>query len=95
MKIVDALKAALGQASIWWAPWNSDRVESAPRGQASAFPFENHWRNPFPVILDPLFWLGAQALSGMKALARSIFALLTEASADVGDLFIRRHGGET
>jgi hypothetical protein len=38
--------------------------------------------------------LGARALALTTALARSTFELLAEASADVGEIFIRRHGGK-
>lgn len=38
-----------------------------------------------------LVWLGVRALAGILRAARSLLGVLSEASAEVGEWFIRRH----
>jgi hypothetical protein len=53
------------------------------------------WRNPGRSIQRVLVWLGAKAVALVVRVAVLTYGMLCEASAEVGEWYLRRHAPET
>jgi len=68
-------------------------LTAARRTHASTPPSQLNWRDPVRSAFQGLVWLAAKGLVLMVSVGRATFELLTEASADVGEIIVRRRGG--
>jgi hypothetical protein len=48
------------------------------------------WRDPVRGLVRLCVWVGVKALVSIISIGRSLFTILTETSADVGEEYIRR-----
>ena len=48
------------------------------------------WRDPLHAVLHILVWAGVKALASVFSFGHSLFALLSETSAELGEEYVRR-----
>ncbi len=66
----------------------------AYRAVGPEFQFKFDPQDPRRSVLDFLIWLGVKVMAATVRVSRSVYDLLTEASAEVGEWYLRRHGAK-
>lgn len=54
-----------------------------------------NWQDPFGSARQLLVWLGVKALAAIVRVGSGAWDMLSEASANVGEWYVYRRGGET
>lgn len=87
------LRATLSLLSLTLGVLYAAVVLAAARAERWQAPFRWDWRAAEQSVDRALLWLGVMAAAGIVRLAKAVFELLVESSAEVGEWCLRRRGG--
>ncbi|MGD0922997.1 MAG: hypothetical protein ABSA70_14735 [Terriglobia bacterium] len=69
-------------------------VLMAYRTEGPRFQLRADWQGPFRSAPQLLVWLGVRALAAIVRIGTGTWDMLSEASADLGEWYVRRRGPE-
>jgi len=70
-------------------------VLMAYRTEGPRFQLRVNWQDPFRSAQQLLVWLGVKAVAAIVRVGSSTWEMLSEASADLGEWYVRQRGDET